>query len=1054
MYTKVDSSLDFVERENKIREFWNNQNIFAKQTELRKNGERFVFYDGPPTANGKPHIGHVLTRVIKDVIPRYHSMKGRNVYRKAGWDTHGLPVELEVERMLGLDGKDQIEEYGIEPFIKKCKESVWQYKTEWEEMSERIAFWADMENPYITYENDYIESGWWALRQIWDKGLIYQGHKVVPYCPRCGTALSSHEVAQGYEDITEASIYVRFAVEGEADTYLTAWTTTPWTLPSNLALCVHPEEYYVLAEVNQDVDGTDKKIRYYVGESLAEAVLGENYTVIERIQGKDLVNKKYQPLFPYAKPLVEQQKKEAFYVVMDTYVTMDEGTGIVHQAPAFGDDDARVGRIYNLPFVQFIEEDGTLPEEATDFAGLTFKEADPQIINNLQDRRLLIKIQEHTHNYPFCWRCHTPLMYYARQSWFVKMTELRDKLVANNGTVNWIPPTIGTGRFGKFLENVVDWALSRERYWGTPLPIWRCEDCGHDHLIGSIKELKEMSDNCPEDIELHRPYIDAVHLNCPECKGKMQRVPEVIDGWFDSGAMPFAQYHYPFENKELFEKTFPADFISEAVDQTRGWFYTLMALGTAVFDRSPFENCIVMGHVLDEQGRKMSKHIGNVVDPIDVLDEEGADAVRWYFFSNSQPWLPSRFSAQMVNEMKRKFISGLWNTYAFYVLYADIDQFDPSQYQLEYNKLSVMDHWILSRLNTLVKDVDQRMEKYDITGSTRVMENFVDDLTNWYVRRSRDRYWGSGMEQDKINAYMTLFTVLETLTRLSAPFIPFMAESIYQNITVNFFADVPESVHLSDFPTYDTTMINPELEQQMQIVLDLVNLGRAARNLSEMKIRQPLAKMSIVSDDKLDEAYIPLVADELNVKQVKWVTDATELQDYQFKPQLRLLGPRFGKNLGEVSKKLAALDGREAYLELQEKGQIKLEIAGVTEILTEEDLLVSAIQAEGLATASDHGVTVALDITLTPELIDEGNVREIVSKIQNMRRDSGFEVVDRINLYYADNDELGALIERFADTIKRDVLAITIAPLQDGVPHISTVNINGVDLTIGMEVVG
>lgn len=1054
MYTKVDSSLDFVEREKKVSEFWQEKDVFHKQTELRKDGENFVFYDGPPTANGRPHIGHVLTRVIKDVIPRYHSMKGKNVFRKAGWDTHGLPVELEVERILGLDGKEQIEEYGIEPFIKKCKESVWKYKTEWEEMSERIGFWADMENPYITYENDYIESGWWALRQIWDKGLIYQGHKVVPYCPRCGTALSSHEVAQGYEDVTEPSVYVRFAVEDETDTYLTAWTTTPWTLPSNLALCVHPDEDYVLAEVGQDLDGTEKKVRYYVGASLVEQVLGEEYTIIEKMQGKDLVGIKYTPLFPYADEIVKKSKKEAFYVVMDNYVTLDEGTGIVHQAPAFGDDDARVGREYNLPFVQFINEDGTMPEEATDFAGLMFKEADPQIIENLQQRCLLIKIEENTHNYPFCWRCHTPLMYYARQSWFVKMTELRENLLDNNSTVNWIPPTIGTGRFGNFLENVIDWALSRERYWGTPLPVWRCEDCGYDHLVGSIAELKEMSDNCPEDIELHRPYIDQVTLNCPECEGEMHRVPEVIDGWFDSGSMPFAQYHYPFENQELFEETFPADFISEAVDQTRGWFYTLMAIGTAVFDSSPFKNCIVMGHVQDEEGRKMSKHLGNVVDPTDILDEEGADAVRWYFFTNSQPWLPSRFSAKMVNEVKRKFISGLWNTYAFYVLYADIDQFDPSKYELEYDKLSVMDHWILSRLNTLVKNVDQRMAKYDITGSTRIMEDFVDDLSNWYVRRSRERYWGSEMTQDKINAYMTLFTVLETLTRLSAPFVPFMTESMYQNLVVNFFDDARESVHLADFPTYNEDLIDPELEYQMKLVLELVNLGRAARNTSELKIRQPLSKMQIVSEQKLAAEYIPLVADELNVKQVEWVTDATELQDYQFKPQLRLLGPRFGKNLPEVNQKLAALDGRASYQAIQEKGQIEVEIAGSSEIFTEEDLLISTIQAEGLATASDHGVTVALDTVLTPTLIDEGNVREIVSKIQNMRRESGFEVSDRINLYYADNADLGQLMEKFRDLIQEEVLAIEVAPLKEGVAHVATVDINGKDLTLGMEVVG
>ena len=857
MYKKVDSSLDFVAREKEIIEFWQEQNIFDKQTKLRQDGEKFVFYDGPPTANGKPHIGHVLTRAIKDIIPRYHSMKGENVYRKAGWDTHGLPVELEVEKMLGIDGKDQIEAYGVEPFIKKCKESVWKYKTEWEEMSNRIGFWADMEHPYITYENNYIESVWWALRQIWDKNLIYEGHKVVPYCPRCGTALSSHEVAQGYKDIEEATVYLRFHVMDQPHTYLTAWTTTPWTLPSNLALCVHPNETYVLAEKTEEINGEKQVNRYYVAEALIESVLGKDVKIIEKMQGKELEGMRYEPLFPYAKDIIAQSHKDAYFVTVDTYVTMDEGTGIVHIAPAFGDDDARVGKEYKLPFVQFIKEDGTMPEEVTDFAGLSFKEADPKIIVALNEKGLLIREEEHTHNYPFCWRCDTPLIYYARQSWFIKMTELRDNLVDNNNTVNWIPKTIGTGRFGNFLENVVDWAVSRERYWGTPLPVWRCEDCGHDHLIGSLEELKSMSDDCPENLELHRPYIDQVHLKCPECGGKMTRRPEVIDTWFDSGSMPFAQYHYPFDNKDLFEKTFPANFISEAVDQTRGWFYTLMAIGTAIFDSSPFENCIVMGHVQDEQGRKMSKHIGNVVDPMEVLDKEGADAVRWYFFNNSQPWLPSRFSESMVNEEKRKFISGLWNTYAFYVLYADIDEFDPSQYTLDYEKINVMDRWILSKLNTLIKEVDKRLSNYDITGSTRMMEHFVDDLSNWYVRRSRDRYWGGDMNQDKINAYMTLYTVLDNMIRLSAPFVPFMTESMYQNMIKPFFADAPESVHLSDFPEYNENLIDKDLEIQMQIVLDLVNLGRSARNISEIKIRQPLQKMYIVSENKLEAAYEP-----------------------------------------------------------------------------------------------------------------------------------------------------------------------------------------------------
>lgn len=1054
MYKKVDSSLDFVQREKEVLKFWQNQEIFKKQTKLRQDGPDFIFYDGPPTANGKPHIGHVLTRAIKDIIPRYHSMKGENVFRKAGWDTHGLPVELEVEKKLGIDGKEQIEAYGVEPFIKKCKESVWKYKAEWEEMSDRIGFWADMDHPYITYENNYIESIWWALRQIWDKGLIYEGHKVVPYCPRCGTALSSHEVVQGYKDVTEPSVYLRFQVEGQPDTYFTAWTTTPWTLPSNLALCVHPDANYILAELEDTVCGERKKRRYYVAEALAEEVLGSDFKVVAKCKGKELEGMTYEPLFDYALDIVKKSGKKAYYVTVDTYVTMSDGTGIVHIAPAFGDDDYQIGKKYQLPFVQFIKEDGTMPELTTEVAGLSFKEADPKIIDLLEKQGSLIRQQDNTHNYPFCWRCDTPLIYYARQSWFIEMTKLRDRLVANNNTINWIPKTIGSGRFGNFLENVIDWGLSRERYWGTPLPVWRCDDCGHDHLIGSIEELHAMSDDCPEEIELHRPYIDQVHLKCPECGGKMTRRPEVIDCWFDSGSMPFAQYHYPFENRELFEqRAFPANFISEAVDQTRGWFYTLLAIATAVFDKPPFENCIVMGHVQDEEGRKMSKHLGNVVDPMAVLEEEGADAVRWYFYSNSQPWLPSRFSSKMVNEVKRKFISGLWNTYAFYVLYADIDKFDPSKYELDFDRVSVMDHWILSKLNSLVKEVDSRLSRYDITGSTRLMEDFVDDLSNWYVRRSRDRYWGEGMTQDKINAYMTLYTVLETMTRLTAPFLPFMTEDMYQNLVVNFYDQAVESVHLADFPTCDEKWIDQDLEEQMQLVLDLVNLGRSARNLSELKIRQPLAKLYVVAEQKLEEAYVPLLLDELNVKELDWLTDASDLQDYEFKPQLRLLGPRFGKNLGLVREGLAGLDGRKAYAQLQDQGFIELEVLGQLEKFEPDDLLVSPIQAEGLATASDHGITVALDTTLTEDLVREGNVREIISKVQNMRRESGFEVANRINLYYADNATLGQLIEDYAETIKAEVLAKDIMPLKEGVPHVASWNINGQELTLGMEVV-
>jgi isoleucyl-tRNA synthetase len=1051
MYEKIDSNLDFQDRERKVLEFWREQEIFEKSVSEREGSPEFTFYEGPPTANGKPHIGHVLTRVIKDLIPRYRTMKGYHVPRKAGWDTHGLPVELEVEKKLGINGKEEIEAYGIEPFIEECKKSVWTYKTEWEELSERVGFWADMENPYITYENDYIESIWWALKEIWKKDLLYKGHKIVPYCPRCGTALSSHEVAQGYKDVEEESIYICFKVAGKDDTYLSAWTTTPWTLPSNVALCVNADEDYVLLKMPHDVDGTKKDIYYYCAKALMNTVFGEEAEVVEIMPGSELVGLDYEPILPYAHKTVGQLEKKAWYVVSDPFVTLTEGTGIVHIAPAFGEDDARLGREYNLPFVQLVNLDGTFPEDVTDFAGVFVKDADKGIIEKLKQDGKLISSIDFTHSYPFCWRCDTALIYYARTNWFIRMTALRDQLMETNERINWFPESIGKGRFGNFLESVVDWVISRERYWGTPLPIWTCQnkDCNHQIAIGSIAELKELSDNCPDDIELHKPYVDEVHINCPECQGTMQREPEVIDCWFDSGAMPFAQHHYPFENQELFNYTYPADFISEAVDQTRGWFYSLHAISNLLFGQETYKNCIVMGHVQDKDGIKMSKHIGNVVDPWDILAKEGADAVRWYFYVNSQPWLPSRFSEEAVNESKRRFMGTIWNTYAFYVLYANIDNFDPQEYQLDYDLLGVMDRWILSRLHSLIKEVDTRLEKYDILYAARALQDFTDELSNWYVRRNRERFWGPEMPQDKVNAYMTLFTVLKNLILLAAPFIPFTTETIYQNLIGKRIKGAPESVHLADFPGYREDLIDKDLEQQMKLVLDIVVLGRAARNASAIKNRQPLSEILVVSDERLSDEYVEIVLDELNIKKLRWLEGAGELLDYSFKPQLRTLGQRMGKDIPAAQKMLAELPGRETMSELKDKGYITLEIGGTAYELKEEDLLIEEQSAAGYAAESYANLNVALATELTAELIEEGLMREIVSKVQNMRKEAGFEVLDRIRLYYQADDEIEAVLAKHEEMISTDILALEILEL--GNREGTKWNINGHDVTLLVE---
>jgi len=1046
MYKKVPTDLRFVEREKAIEQFWKDNQIFEKSIESRREGEPYVFYDGPPTANGKPHIGHVLTRVIKDMIPRYRTMKGYMVPRKAGWDTHGLPVELEVEKLLGLDGKEQIEEYGLDPFIQKCKESVWKYKGMWEDFSGTVGFWADMDDPYVTYDNNFIESEWWALKQIYDKGLLYKGFKIVPYCPRCGTPLSSHEVAQGYKTVKERSAVVRFKVIGE-DAYFLAWTTTPWTLPSNVALCVNPDETYCKVKA---ADG----YTYYMAQALLDNVLGglsedgPAYEVLETYVGTDLEHKEYEPLFVCTGEFVAKQNKKGHYITCDSYVTMTDGTGIVHIAPAFGEDDANVGRKYDLPFVQFVNAAGNMTDN-TPYAGLFVKDADKPILIDLEKEGKLFSAPKFEHDYPHCWRCDTPLIYYARDSWFIKMTEVRDRLIANNNTINWIPESIGKGRFGDWLENVQDWGLSRNRYWGTPLNIWECE-CGHRHAIGSIEELKEMSDNCPDDIELHRPYIDDVTITCPICGKQMKRVPEVIDCWFDSGSMPFAQHHYPFENKELFEAQFPADFISEAVDQTRGWFYSLLAISTLIFDKAPYKNVIVLGHVQDENGQKMSKSKGNAVDPFDALETYGADAIRWYFYINSAPWLPNRFHGKAVTEGQRKFMGTLWNTYAFFVLYADIDAFDPTNYSLDYDKLSVMDKWLFSKLNTVVAETDNHLANYEIPEAARALQDFVDEMSNWYVRRCRERYWAQEMTQDKINAYMTLYTALTTIAKAAAPMIPFMTEEIYQNLVRTVDKDAPESIHLCDFPTVNPDWIDKDLEADMEKVLDIVVLGRAARNGANLKNRQPLAGMTVQSDKELSEFFVDIIREELNIKSVTFAKDASSLVSYTFKPQLKTLGPKYGKQLGEIRTALAEIDGSAAKAQLDATGELKLAIS-IGEIgLTAEDLLIETSQKEGIFALTDNGLTVALDTVLTDELIEEGFVREIISKIQTMRKEAGFEVMDHIKVTVDGNEKIAAIMEANQATIAGDVLADAIEQgKMDG--YTKDWNINGEAVTLTVQ---
>ena len=1023
MYKKVTTDMNFVEREKATKDFWEENHIFEKSMKNREGCETYTFYDGPPTANGKPHIGHVLTRVIKDMIPRYQTMKGKYVPRKAGWDTHGLPVELEVEKLLGLNGKDQIEEYGIEPFIKKCKESVWKYKSMWEDFSGTVGFWADMEHPYVTYEDDYIESEWWALKEIWEKKLLYKGFKIVPYCPRCGTPLSAQEVAQGYKTVKERSAVVRFRVKNE-DAYFLAWTTTPWTLPSNLALCVNPEENYCKVKA---ADG----YTYYMAEALLDKVLGKlgdeekgikAYEVLDTFKGTALEYKEYEPLFACAGEAAAKQKKKAHFVTCDTYVTMTDGTGIVHIAPAFGEDDSRVGREYNLPFVQFVDGQGNLTAE-TPYGGIFVKKADPLVLKDLDKEGKLFDAPKFEHEYPHCWRCDTPLIYYARESWFIKMTAVKEDLIRNNNTINWIPESIGKGRFGDWLENVQDWGISRNRYWGTPLNIWVCEDCGHMHSVGSIEELKSLSDNCPDDIELHRPYIDAVTFPCPKCGKTMKRVPEVIDCWFDSGSMPFAQHHYPFENKDLFEKQFPAQFISEAVDQTRGWFYSLLAISTLIFNRAPYENVIVLGHVQDENGQKMSKSKGNAVDPFDALETYGADAIRWYFYINSAPWLPNRFHGKAVTEYSRKFMGTLWNTYAFFVLYANIDNFDATKYTLDYDKLSVMDKWLLSRLNSTIQAADDDLANYKIPEAARALEAFVDDMSNWYVRRSRERFWSKGMEQDKINAYMTLYTALVEFCKAAAPMIPFMTEDIYQNLVRGIDRDAPESIHLCDYPSVKTEWIDRTLEEDMAHLLEIVVMGRACRNAASMKNRQPLSRMLVKSSWQLSDFYQTIIQDELNIKKVEFTDDIGTYISYSFKPQLKTVGPKFGKLVGGIRAALSEIDGNAAMEEVRSTGELKLDINGTEIVLLKEDLLIETLQKEGYVTESDQSISVVLDTNLTPELVEEGFVRELVSKIQTMRKEAGFEVMDRINVYARDNRKIETILKEHSEEIRSEVLA-------------------------------
>ena len=1059
MYKKVDANLNFVDREKQIEKFWNDNDIFKKSMEHRKEGETYTFYDGPPTANGKPHIGHVETRTIKDMIPRYQTMKGKFVPRKAGWDTHGLPVELEVEKLLGLNGKEQIEEYGMEPFIKKCKESVWKYKGMWEDFSKTVGFWADMDNPYVTYDDNFIESEWWALKEIWNKNLLYKGFKIVPYCPRCGTPLSSQEVAQGYKTVKERSAVARFKVIGE-DAYFLAWTTTPWTLPSNVALCVNPEETYCKVKA---VDG----YTYYMAEALLDTVLGKlldkdapegtkAYEVLETYKGSDLEYKEYEPLFDCAKEIIEKQHKKAHYIVCDTYVTMTDGTGIVHIAPAFGEDDAAVGRKYDLPFVQLVDGKGELTKE-TPYAGVFVKKADPMVLKDLDEKGLLFDAPKFEHEYPHCWRCDTPLIYYARESWFIKMTAVKDDLIRNNNTVNWIPDSIGKGRFGDWLENIQDWGISRNRYWGTPLPVWECE-CGHQECIGSRAELAERSGN-PEDakVELHRPYIDAVTFKCPDCGKEMHRVPEVIDCWFDSGAMPFAQHHYPFENKDVFEKQFPAKFISEAVDQTRGWFYSLMAESTLLFNKAPYENVIVLGHVQDENGQKMSKSKGNAVDPFDALETYGADAIRWYFYTSSAPWIPKRFSGKLVQEGQRKFMGTLWNTYAFFVLYANIDQFDATKYTLDYEKLSVMDKWLLSKLNSAIKGTDENLANYRIPEAAKVLDEFVDDMSNWYVRRSRERFWAKGMEQDKINAYMTLYTALVEICKAAAPMIPFMTEEIYQNLVRSINTEAPESIHLCDFPAVNEAWIDKELEKNMDEVLKIVVMGRACRNSANIKNRQPIGNMYVKAPNVLSEYFVEIIEDELNVKKVNFTEDVSAYTSYTFKPQLRTVGPKYGKFLGQIQKALAELDGNKAMAELKADGVLALPTVSDDVKLSEEDLLITMTQMEGYVTEGDNTVTVVLDTNLTPELVEEGFVRELISKIQTMRKEAGFEVMDKISIYYHADEKVADIFHKYGNDIMGDVLGTEVVAetdsfdaKEDGI-YCKEWNINGEKVLLGVK---
>ena len=1048
VYRKVDTNLNFVDREKEVEKFWKDNKIFEKSMDSRKEGETYTFYDGPPTANGKPHIGHVLTRVIKDMIPRYRTMKGYMVPRKAGWDTHGLPVELEVEKKLGLDGKEQIEEYGMEPFIQQCKESVWKYKGMWEDFSSTVGFWADMEHPYVTYDNNFIESEWWALKEIWEKGLLYKGFKIVPYCPRCGTPLSAQEVSQGYKTVKERSAIVRFKVVGE-DAYFLAWTTTPWTLPSNVALCVNPDEIYCKVKA---ADG----YTYYMAEALLDKVLGKlakddepAYEILEKYKGTDLERREYEPLFACTGEAAAKQHKKAHFVTCDNYVTMSDGTGIVHIAPAFGEDDSRVGREYDLPFVQFVDGQGNMTKE-TPYAGVFVKKADPMVLTDLDKEGKLFDAPKFEHDYPHCWRCDTPLIYYARESWFIKMTAVKDDLIRNNNTINWIPESIGKGRFGDWLENVQDWGISRNRYWGTPLNIWQCE-CGHMESVGSRQDLYEKSgDERAKTIELHRPYIDDITMKCPDCGKTMHRVPEVIDCWFDSGAMPFAQHHYPFENKDLFEQQFPADFISEAVDQTRGWFYSLLAESTLLFNKAPYKNVIVLGHVQDENGQKMSKSKGNAVDPFDALNKYGADAIRWYFYINSAPWLPNRFHGKAVVEGQRKFMSTLWNTYAFFVLYANIDNFDATKYTLDYDKLPVMDKWLLSKLNTMVKTVDEDLGSYKIPEAARALQEFVDDMSNWYVRRSRERFWAKGMEQDKINAYMTLYTALVTVAKAAAPMIPFMTEDIYQNLVRSIDANAPESIHLCDYPKVNEAWIDKDLEANMEELLEIVVLGRACRNTANIKNRQPIGTMYVKAEKAMDKFYTDIIADELNVKEVKFADDVESFISYSFKPQLRTVGPKYGKLLNGIRTALSEIDGTAAMKELRDKGVLVLDIAGNRVELAEEDLLIETAQSEGYVTETDGETSVVLDTNLTPELIQEGFVREIISKVQTMRKEAGFEVMDKIIVYAKDNDKIMDIMKANQDEIKREVLAENII-LGEAEGYTKEWNINKEAVTLGVS---